>query len=291
LISGKTGVLGVIGHPVAHSASPAMHNAALAATGLDYAYVPLHVLPAHAAQVPAAMRALGIVGLNVTVPHKQAIMAGLDEISEEAEQIGAVNTVVNRDGRLSGYNTDAHGVIASLQQDGGLDRLPPRVVVLGAGGAARAILFALVQCPDVEHIDLLNRTVSKAQELALGLDPTARKIHVGGIDTAAARTAEAGLLINSTAVGMEPHAGVSPLADPTCLHDELIVLDIVYKPLETLLLSQARSAGARCLDGLGMLVHQGARSFEIWTGIKPPIDVMRRAVLEQAKAASPTEKP
>ena len=281
MISGKTGVLGVIGHPVGHSASPAMHNAALEATGLDYAYVAFHVLPDSVGDVTTAVRALGITGLNVTVPHKQAIMAGLDEVSEEARAIGAVNTVANRDGKLIGFNTDAHGAIASLRQDGGLDTLPERAVVLGAGGAARAILYALVGCRDVKRIDLLNRTVSKAEELALALDPSAHKIRVGSVDTAAAHTADAGLLINSTSVGMDPHAGLSPLDDPSCLHDELVVLDIVYKPLETSLLSRARAAGARCIDGLGMLVHQGARAFEIWTGVKPPIEVMRQAVLSR----------
>ena len=238
MISGRTGVLGVIGDPVEHTASPAMHNAALAATGLDYAYVAFHVAPERLADVPKAMRALEIRGLNVTVPHKVAVMEGLDEISEEARSIGAVNTIANDGGHLTGHNTDAYGVTASLQHDGGLSELPPEVVLLGAGGAARAILYALLQRSEVETINLLNRTVSRAEALAADLDPSGQRVRVGGMDECG-RVSDAGLLINSTSIGMIPEPGRSPLNDPGCLHERLVVLDIVYKPLRTRLLEQA----------------------------------------------------
>ena len=275
MISGRTGVLGVIGHPVAHSASPAMHNAALAATGLDYVYVAFPVPPEGAAHVGRAMRHLGIRGLNVTVPHKQAVLPGLDEIAPEARAIGAVNTIDHRDGRLVGHNTDAYGVLASLRE-GGLERLPPKVALLGAGGAAKAVLHALLSRGEVEEVILLNRTASRAESLAEAMDGGGRVRVAPLAESGGVR--EAGLVINATSIGMEPEAGVSPLGDGSVLHDGMAVLDIVYKPLRTRLLEQALAAGARALDGLGMLVHQGARSFEIWTGVRPPVDAMRRAI-------------
>ncbi len=282
MITSRTGLLGVIGYPVEHSFSPAMHNAALARTELDFAYLPFAVPPDRVAEVPVAMRTLGIRGLNVTVPHKVAVMEGLDEISEEARAIGAVNTIANKDGRLTGYNTDAEGVIASLCADGGLDSLPAAVVLLGAGGAARAILYALLQAEEVEDVLLLNRTAEKADALAADLDPEARRVRVGTLGGGGAM-GEAGLLINATSVGMHPRPDASPLPDPSVLHDRLTVLDIVYKPRHTRLLAQAEKAGARTVDGLGMLVHQGARAFEIWTGVAAPVEEMKQALLGQVE--------
>lgn len=270
-------MLGVIGHPVEHSASPAMHNAALAATGLDYVYVAFNVPPERAAGVGDAMRALGIAGLNVTVPHKQAVMAGLDEIAGEARAIGAVNTIENRAGRLIGHNTDAYGIATSLRQDGGLERLPARVVLLGAGGAARAILYALLQAPEVEEVWLLNRTTARAEGLAADLDRPAARVRVGGLDEVG-RVRDAGLLINATSVGLAPQADASPVADPRVLHRGLVVYDTVYRPRRTRLLAQAEAAGARAVGGLGMLLHQGARAFEIWTGAEAPVSAMRQAL-------------
>ena len=282
MITSRTGLLGVIGYPVEHSSSPAMHNAALARTELDFAYLPFAVPPDRVPEVPVAMRALGIRGLNVTVPHKVAVMEGLDEISEEARAIGAVNTIANRDGRLTGYNTDAEGVIASLRADGGLDVLPEAVALLGAGGAARAILYALLQAGEVKVISLLNRTLEKAEALAADLDPDSRRVRVGTPGMGAA-VRDAGLLINATSVGMHPGPAASPLPDPSVLHDRLTVLDIVYKPRRTRLLAQAEEAGAATVDGLGMLVHQGARAFEIWTGVAPPVEEMKQALLRQVE--------
>ena len=281
MISGTTQVLGVIGHPIEHTSSPAMHNAALQALGLDAVYVAFHVQPDGLQQALAGMRGLAIGGLNVTVPHKVEVMAHLDEISEEARAIGAVNTIAHRNGRLCGYNTDAYGVMESLRQEGGMERLPAAVALLGAGGAARAILYALLQRPEVEEIVLLNRTVEKAEALAGDLDPGRARVRVGGMDDAASLR-QAGLLINSTSVGMHPDEDASPVGDAeACLHDGMLVLDIVYKPLETVLMRQARGCGARALNGLGMLVFQGARSFEIWTGEAAPTEVMMGAALER----------
>ena len=282
MISGTTRILGVIGHPVEHTSSPAMHNAASEALGLDYVYVSFHVHPGGLRDAIAGMRAFEVKGLNVTVPHKQAVKEWLDEISEEARVIGAVNTIANRNGHLSGYNTDAFGVMESLREQGGLEDLPPRVVLLGAGGAARAILYGLRQRPEVEEILLLNRTVEKAERLAGDLDPEGRKINVSRLNREqSARIRDAGLLINATSVGMHPDQDASPLEESGCLHDGMLVLDIVYNPLRTRLMEQAEAAGARTLNGLGMLAYQGARSFEIWTGKRPPVETMMAAVLQR----------
>jgi shikimate dehydrogenase len=278
VISGRTGILGVIGHPVSHSGSPAMHNAALESTGLDYVYVAFTVPPEGAEGVGDAMRALNIRGLNVTVPHKQTVISCLDEVSQEAQAIGAVNTIDHRDGRLYGHNTDAYGLVASLREEGGLQRLPAKVALLGAGGAARAILYALLAAEEVEHVALLNRTIARAESLAMDLNAGSRVTVQPLAETTA--LADAGLVINSTSIGMEPDAEASPLGDGAGLHDGMVVVDIVYKPLETRLLQQARVAGARTVDGLGMLVHQGARAFELWTGVAPPVDVMRNALTQ-----------
>lgn len=278
MISGVTRVLGVIGDPIGHTSSPAMHNAAIAALGLDYAYVAFHVESDGLEPAMEGMRALQIAGLNVTVPHKQEVMDHLDEISDEAIAIGAVNTVVNRQGRLVGYNTDAFGILESLKRDGGMEQLPAQVALLGAGGAARAILYALLQCEEVERILLLNRTRSNAESLAGDLDRSGR-VSVGEMDASA--VAEVDLLINSTSVGMHPYQEASPLAEPSVLHAGMLVADIVYKPLKTRLMVQAEAAGARAINGLGMLAWQGARSFELWTGIAPPVDTMMAAALER----------
>ena len=287
MISGRTQILGVIGHPVEHTSSPVMHNAALQALGLDYAYVAFHVLPEDLQAALRGMRAFQLRGLNVTVPHKQAVMAELDEISAEARIIGAVNTIANEDGRLCGYNTDGYGFIESLRQEGGLEELPAQVVLLGAGGAARAILYALLQRPEVEKIVLLNRTVDRAEALAGDLDPTGVRVEVEGLEEHdGSGIRDAGLLINSTSMGMHPNEHSSPLRNAACLHAELLVLDIVYKPLRTRLMEQAEAVGARVLNGLGMLVFQGARSFEIWTGEKPPVEVMKQAALERFGGAA-----
>ena len=250
-------MLGVSGDPVAHTGSPAMHNAAVAGTGLDYVYAAFHVAPAALPEALAGMRALEFAGLNVTVPHKQAVMHHLDEISVEATAIGAVNTILCREGWLSGYNTDAFGIIQSLSTDGDMLSLPSQ--------------------DEVTEILLLNRTVEKAEALAGDLDGQG-KVQVASLAETSG-LAEAGLLINSTSIGMHPHEDDSPLADPSCLHDRMLVADIVYNPLETVLMRQAATVGARSINGLGMLAWQGARSFEIWTGVQPPVAEMVAAAL------------
>jgi shikimate dehydrogenase len=257
-----------------------MHNAALRALQLDAVYLPFHVRPDRLGEAIAGIRALDLLGLNVTVPHKQAVMEHLDEIASEATAIGAVNTIAFTDGMLKGHNTDAFGILENLRAEGGLETLPSSVVLLGAGGAGRAILYALLQQTEVREILLLNRTVAKAEALTRDLDPAGDRVTVGSLgEDHDEQIRASGLLINSTAAGMFPQAEVSPLADGRGLHRDMLVVDIVYKPQRTVLMEQAGKEGARALNGLGMLAHQGARSFAIWTGQTPPVDSMMEAAL------------
>ena len=275
-INGKTKLCGVVGDPVEHSVSPAMHNAAFRALGLDYAYVPFHV---RSGDLPAAlqgMRALNIRGLNVTLPHKVEVMALLDEIDPPAGQIGAVNVVINHSGRLMGCNTDAEGFLHVLSEHS-MEPQGNKVVLLGAGGAARAIGFALASRG--ASLTILNRTPGAAASCAADISGATGQ-PVKALEMTRANMASviegAGLLVNTTSVGMLPDTGVSPI-DRDLLGPRLTVVDIVYNPAQSKLLKDAGKAGAKTINGLEMLVWQGALAFERWTGLQAPIDVMRRA--------------
>jgi shikimate dehydrogenase len=284
MINANTKLCGVIGDPVSHTLSPAMHNAAMASLELDYAYLAFRVKSAELCAAILGMKALGIRGLNVTIPHKAAVVQFLDELDPMAQDIGAVNTVVNDNGRLKGYNTDASGFLQSLLA-AGFDPQGKKVVLLGAGGAARAIGFALAQSG--AQLTILNRkedldwAVSLAQSLSLveGKEVKAFELSRANLRAALART---GLLVNATSVGMNPVAGETPVpAD--LLKQDLTVFDVVYSPLETRLLRDARKQGCNAISGLEMLVRQGALAFELWTATEAPLDVMRRAALSAIK--------
>lgn len=281
-IVSTTRLLGVIGDPIAHSLSPDMHNAAIGVLETDYCYVAFHVLPDRVESALRGMRALQIRGLNVTLPHKTAVMAHLDRISEEALAVGAVNTISFEEGDLVGYNTDVYGLATALERTAGLAVLPEHCVILGAGGVARAAVYALATNDDVRRVSILNRTVARAEALAHDMERiTGKAIDTGDLtaDTQSRVFANAGLVVNGTSLGMVPDAERTPLADTSALHSELVLYDTVFNPLDTLLMRQFRSAGAPAFGGLDMLVHQGARSFAIWTGVEPPVDVMKRAII------------
>lgn len=281
-IVSTTRLLGVIGDPIAHSLSPDMHNAAIGVLETDYCYVAFHVLPDRVESALRGMRALQIRGLNVTLPHKTAVMAHLDRISEEALAVGAVNTISFEEGDLVGYNTDVYGLATALERTAGLAVLPEHCVILGAGGVARAAVYALATNHDVRRVSILNRTVARAEALAHDMERiTGKAIDTGDLtaDTQSRVFADAGLVVNGTSLGMVPDAERTPLADTSALHSELVLYDTVFNPLDTLLMRQFRSAGAPAFGGLDMLVHQGARSFAIWTGVEPPVDVMKRAII------------
>lgn len=266
----------LLGDPVEGSLSPAMHNAAFRALGLNCAYVALDVPARSLADAIAGIRAMGVSGFNVTIPHKISVMNFLDELDGSASLAGAVNTVKNMRGKLVGFNTDGEGALRVLEAKIGPIK-GKKVVLLGAGGAARAIVFSLVKAG--AELTIANRTVARARALASMVDQNLG-VTIASIPLNRARLTkvlkDADVLINATSVGMSPNINQT-LVTSSMMHRGLVVNDIVYKPLQTRLLREARRAGAKTIDGLGMLVHQGALAFEIWTGRRAPIKVMEAA--------------
>jgi shikimate dehydrogenase len=279
-VSGSTTVCGIVGDPIEHSLSPAMHNAAFKAAELDYVYVPFRLPRGSARICTEAMRALGIRGLNVTVPHKVDVLQYLDSVDAQAARIGAVNTIVNDSGRLRGYNTDVAGFGQGVRERG-IDVREMQVVVLGAGGAARAVVFALVDCG--ARVTILNRDEGKAASLARDVSTSCGCPVAHGALTQTmleSRLPGAALLVNTTSVGMSPQSDATP-CPRGLLRPDLAVCDIVYNPRETLLLREALACGAVTVDGVEMLVRQGAMAFELWTGASAPVDVMRSVVVTE----------
>lgn len=278
-INGKTMLAGVVGHPLTHTLSPAMHNAAYDATGLDWAYVPLHVSDEMGLyRLTAAIRSMRFVGFNVTMPYKQAMIELCDEVSTAASMAGAVNTVHIHDGRLIGYNTDGRGLLESLETDAGFRPEGANVVVLGAGGAAGAAVVGLMLAK-IGRLTVVNRDKDKADALVERVSPHACMVDVHTSTPAYAEEdiRSADLIINATALGMMP-ADPSPV-DASWLGPGQIVYDMVYSR-ETALVTEARQRGAKAMGGLGMLVAQGAIALEIWADnrrIHAPRDVMRAA--------------
>jgi len=280
-ITGKTRVVGVWGYPVAHSLSPVMQNAALAKLGLDWVYVPFTVDPGTIRSAVDSVRSLGLVGVNVTVPLKELIGPLLDEIDPTAAGINSVNTIVNNDGTLRGYSTDGEGLLWDLQDKGAMPSPASSVLVLGAGGAARAIVYAFVK--QGFTVSISNRTIVRAQRLAADLDVDARVIEwsSGSLSAAARRAA---LVVNTTTLGMHD-SGIEDLAifEPDCITTGQTLYDIVYAPPETAMMKIARGGGAKAFNGLGMLVRQGALSLKLWTGLdlsEMPVEAMEIALAE-----------
>ena len=289
-LTGRTTVAGVIGWPVKHSLSPPMHNAAFAALGLDWVYVPFEVAPEAVGAALSGMRALGIRGLNVTIPHKAAVAGLVDEVDDMAAALEAVNTVHNREGRLVGYNTDGPGFLRSLQEAGHEVR-GKRVALIGAGGSARSVAYAVAR-EGAASLSIVARKIAQARDLAELVRQRAayERIMPAGLELADAQTrvTEAEIVVDSTPVGMHPQTDVAPVVPASWLHEGQVVCDLTYNPRETTLLRAARSRGAMTVDGTGMLVHQGAVAFEIWTGETAPVDVMREALLGSLEAQKET---
>jgi len=283
MITGTTHLVGLIGWPVSHSLSPVMHNAAFDKLGLTWRYVPLPVPPGSESAAVSGLSALGFTGANVTVPHKTLVMAHLDSLSDDAKAIGAVNTLVIRetdDGirAAHGHNTNCAGFVSSLQR-AGLSIAGERAVVCGAGGAARAVVFGLMAAGAADIV-MLSRSVEQAERVISDLQIEPRyRIRALPLEPEAliASARDAALFINATPIGMTPAVAESPWPRDAAIPSELTVYDLVYAPTETLLLKQAREAGAGTISGLEMLIEQGAKSFELWTGKQAPIDEMRRA--------------
>lgn len=279
-----TRYLGVIGHPGKTSLSPTFQQAALDALGLDVRYEAWPTAEEELADRIAGLREADRLGANVTIPHKEAVVPLLDEVDELASRVGAVNTIVNRDGRLSGHNTDVGGFLRALREDGGFEPAGARVVVAGAGGAARAVTVALIDS-GAASVTVVNRTLARAGRLVDELRPAAGSTELHALPDVAVSWAGAArscrLLINCTSVGMAgtPEEKESPV--PTeAIPSDALVFDLIYQPAETPLMAAARRRGARVLGGLPMLIYQGAESFRMWTGHEAPTDVMFEAARE-----------
>jgi shikimate dehydrogenase len=279
IVTGKTTVTGIIGYPIAHSLSPVMHNAAFAALGLDWTYVPFAVAPEALREAVAGLKALGVVGYNVTIPHKVAIMPLLDRIDPQAELIGAVNVVALKEGVLTGYNTDGIGLLAALGRNFGFVPAGRSVLVVGAGGAARAAAAALAGA-GAGQVTIANRSAGSADALVASLAPRLPEVRfaVASLEALADSSFLSGfnLIVNTTSVGMrqDSFAGLS-LAG---LKFGLCAYDMVYAPSVTPFMSEARSCGVPTANGLGMLVAQGEAAFSIWTGTAPPEGCMAAAL-------------
>ena len=268
-ITGKTKITGLLGYPVEHTLSPAMHNAAFERLGLDYCYLPFLVRPDSLGKAVEAVRALTMAGVNVTVPHKESVIPFLDEVNEEASFIGAVNTVVNREGRLTGYNTDGRGFMHSLEENG-IGIAGKNVLVVGAGGASRAIGYYLSE--KAEGLFIHDTDKKKLDKLASDLS------QIRGNVSSLARIDDPrrfDIIINATPLGLKK-GDPSPV-DIGALLSTQTVCDLIYK--KTSLLDLAAQKGCRTMDGLGMLLWQGVLAFELWTSVSPPVDVMRDALL------------
>lgn len=278
-ISGTTKVVGVWGYPVSHSRSPVMQNAALQVLGLDWVYVPFEVAPENAEAAAAAVRVLGLVGVNVTVPLKELVLPYLDGVEDAAAQIGSVNTIHNENGRLTGYSTDGAGFLQSLESVG-QSTDGREVYVLGAGGSARAVAWAMASRGS--RCRIANRTPARSEALAAGIN----LVYPGRASAVewGAETEPFDLLVNTTSLGMQPREAEMPLLPPGALSGKPFVCDLIYAPAQTRLLAAAEAAGCGMLNGLGMLVYQGAISLSIWTG--RPLSEMPVAVMEQAVRAS-----
>ncbi len=281
VVSGKTRVCGVIGDPIEHTMSPVMHNAAFSELGIDYVYLPFRVTKDDLGQAIAGARALNLAGLNVTIPHKVAVISFLDELDPIAERIGAVNTIVNDNGALRGYNTDATGFLQALL-DKGIKPEGKKVVVLGAGGASRGISFILAE--NGANLVILNRQVEIewAENLAREISRAFKK-ETAALELNDANLAEAlegtDILVNTTSVGMSPDINETPVP-MRLLKSTPVVFDIVYNPIQTRLLREAQAAGASTISGLDMLAWQGALAFEKWTGLKAPLELMKKEAMK-----------
>ena len=278
--------LGIIGYPIGHSISPLFQQAALDRLSVPHRYRAYEVHPDSVGGFIASLRSEDVLGINVTVPHKEVVLPFLDDIDDWAAEAGAVNTIVNRDGKLTGYNTDGYGFLRALTDEGGLNPAGKRVLVLGAGGSARGVVQALIRA-EVGRLDIANRTLARAELLAelaeqRSVPAGAASLDPGQLSEAAA---SADLIVNCTSLGMRhgPDETASPLAMQH-IPARSLVYDLVYNPMLTPLLQAAQSAGAKTLGGISMLVYQGAASFELWLQSPAPVSAMMDAALAAMRA-------
>ncbi|MEE9432067.1 MAG: shikimate dehydrogenase [Melioribacteraceae bacterium] len=268
-INHETKIVGVIGHPIKHSFSPRMHNLTFCHQDLNYVYLPFDVPPSNLKEALKSFNTLGVKGLNVTLPHKEKIIQYLDHVSEAAAAVGAVNTVVSESGLLHGYNTDIRGIVETLNpyKD---EIAKSTVTVIGAGGAARSVIFSLIRHFKVDKINIVNRTQERSDSIK---DYFKDKMHFDNIETHELMPLQnvkvfqsSKLIVNSTTVGLFPNVNETPTDIADSFNSNQIVFDLIYNPIKTKFLELAESKGAKTLSGLKMFVVQGAKSFEYWTG-------------------------
>ncbi|MBO7209838.1 MAG: shikimate dehydrogenase [Methanobrevibacter sp.] len=297
MVDGKTRILGVIGDPIEHTFSPAMHNAGLDALNLNYIYLPFHVKHDRLKECIEGAKSLGIQGLNVTIPHKTNVMKHLDDIDQVASMIGAVNTIQfiydednessNQNNEINvttkGFNTDGYGCVRAIQEKTSIN--DKKVTITGAGGAARAIAFQMANS-GISELSILNRNALKAQALADDLKNNLESIGIDinvnayDLENLKKELDDSDIFIDTTPIGMYPNVDDKPIASADMLHEDLLVNDIVYTPMETSLLKEAKLANAEIVYGYKMLLYQGIRSFEIWLNQEAPVDVMEKALLD-----------
>ena len=280
----KAELVGVFGYPVAENPTIVMQEAAFQALGLNWRYLTIEVRPEQLADAVRGLRAFNMAGINLTIPHKVAVIPHLDGLSPEAELIGAVNTVVREGDRLIGHNTDGKGFVRSVREDAGMDPAGKRVVFLGAGGAARAMAVEMALA-GAAHVTIVNRTSDRGQPL-VGLlqSKTPAQAEYVYWQEPYPVPVEADILVNATSIGLYPNVEKVPAVVMDSIRPGLLVCDVIPNPPRTAFLRAAEARGARALDGLGMLVGQGAIAFKMWTGVDAPVDVMRKA-LEEVFAA------
>jgi len=281
MINGVTKVYGIIGDPIEHTLSPVMHNTAFKKLDMNNIYVPFNVKAEELEDAISGAYALGIRGLNITIPHKTEVIKYLDYLDIAAGLIGAVNTIEFGKNGVVGHNTDGIGAVKAINEISSVKN--KSVMILGAGGAARAIAFQIL-LSGAKNLIIANRTIEKASELKddlieklepdvqiIDLKPKNLKIKLKDTD----------ILINTTPIGMYPNINKKPLVTADMMHEDLIVNDIIYNPLKTGLLNEAEKAGAKTISGVKMLIYQGVESFKIWTGVEPPVEIFKKAIMDQ----------
>lgn len=299
MINGNTNIVGIIGNPVEHSLSPIMFNEAFNAMNLDYVYVPFNVRKKDLSQAIDGAKKLNIKGLNVTIPHKKKVLNEIDKFDIMANLIGAVNTITFVNGKSKGYNTDCVGAIRAIEEITTLN--DKNVVIVGAGGAARAIAFQTA-ISNVNSLTMVNRSEKKVKHLVydiktllssdfkeniklddLNIDFSHIDVNYeyGNLDSLPNYLKNADILIDTTPIGMYPNCDVEPIATSDMMHSDLIVNDIVYNPLNTVLLKEAENIGAKTISGFKMLLYQGVENFKIWTGLDAPIEIMKNVLLNE----------
>jgi shikimate dehydrogenase len=289
-----TKIIGIIGYPIGHTLSPLMHNTAIKELGLDFLYLPFEVKKENIALAMGGLKGLGISGINVTIPHKESVIPYLDALDDNAKFIGAVNTIKLEDGRLKGYNTDGLGFLKSLKADAQEDAKGKNIIILGAGGASRAIAVQMA-LEKANSIIIANRTAERGKQLVeyisskLKAQSSKLLMAVSLKDSSLIENfREADIIINTTSVGMKDRD--TQLFPYNYISDKHLVCDIVYKPIETRLLKEASARGARILNGIGMLIYQGSLSFKIWTGHEMPVDAVRKVLMEELSKNNITTK-